>query len=82
MTDLKASLVTEHGGHRVLLTVEGYDIETPPIEHLAFYVGLGALVGIGLVELPIALALGVGHLLIDLTHRPGLEALGEALAEA
>ena len=43
--------------------------------------GLGVLVGVGLVELPIAAALGVGHLLIDLTRRPGLDAIGEALEE-
>ena len=46
------------------------------------YVGLGVMVSVGLVELPIAAALTVGHLLMGLTHRPGLEALGEALDEA
>jgi hypothetical protein len=79
---LNASLVTEHGGHRVAIDVDSTRIETPPLEHLAFYAGLGALVAVGLVELPIAVALGVGHVLIDVTKRPGLEALGEALAEA
>jgi hypothetical protein len=34
------------------------------------------------VDWPIGVVLGVGHLLIDLTRRPGLEALGEALEEA
>ena len=81
-TSIDAALVTEHGGHRVLITVDRTEIETPPIEHLAFYVGLGALVGVGLVDLPIAIALGVGHVLIDLTRRPGLQGLGEALEEA
>ena len=79
---VNASLVTEHGGHRVLIEVEDAHIETPPVEHLAFYVGLGALVAIGLVEWPIAAALGIGHVLIDVTRRPGLTALGEALEEA
>jgi hypothetical protein len=82
MPELHMSIVTEHGGHRVQLDVDGTELETPPIEHLAFYVGLGVLVGVGLVELPIAAALAVGHVLISVTHRPGLEALGEALVEA
>jgi hypothetical protein len=81
-TSIDAALLTEHGGHRILITVDRTQLETPPIEHLAFYAGLGALVGVGLVELPIAVALGVGHVLIDLTRRPGLQALGEALNEA
>ena len=82
MSEFHVSIVTEHGGHRVQLDVDGTELETPPLEHLAFYVGLGVMVGIGLVELPVAAALAVGHLLIDLTHRPGLEAIAEALEEA
>ncbi len=81
-TSIDAKLATGHGGHRVLITVDRTEVETPPLEHLAFYVGLGALVGAGLVELPVAVALGVGHVLIDLTRRPGLQSLGEALEEA
>ena len=81
-TSLNASLVTEHGGHRILLTIDHAHVETPPVEHLAFYIGLGALVGVGLVELPVAVALGIGHVMIELTRRPGLQALGRALEEA
>jgi hypothetical protein len=80
--DVQAQIVTEKGGHRVLLTVTGRQIETPPIEHLVFYAGLAALVQAELVELPVALALGAGHAILDLTRRPGLVALGEALEEA
>jgi hypothetical protein len=79
---VNATLVTEHGGHRVLIHVDQTELETPPVEHLAFYLGLGALVAIGLVEWPIAAALGVGHALIGMTQRPGLQALAEALTEA
>ena len=82
MGDVKAAIVTEHGGHRILLSVDGARLETPPVEHLLFYMGLGVLVGAGLVEWPIAVALGIGHVLVDLTGRPGLQAAGEALAEA
>jgi hypothetical protein len=46
-----------------------------------FYAGLAVLAGVGLVEWPVALALGVGHALIDITRRPGLQALGELLEE-
>ena len=81
MPELHVDVVTDRGGHRVLIDVDGYVMETPPVEHLAFYVGLGVMVGVGLVELPVAAALTVGHFLIGLTHNPGLEALGEALDE-
>jgi hypothetical protein len=79
---INAVLETEHGGHRVRISVDGTTLEMPPIEHLVFYSGLAVLVAAGLVELPVAVALGVGHALIDITHRPGLQALGEALEEA
>jgi hypothetical protein len=82
MTELSCTIITEHGGHRVLLIADSTRVESPPLEHLAFYAGLGGLVMLGLVELPMALALTVGHALIGLTNRPGLEALGEALEEA
>jgi hypothetical protein len=82
MAGLSVSLVTEHGGHRVLVSTDGVHFETPPIEHLAFYIGLGALVAVNVVEPPVAVALTVGHLLLDFTRRPGLDALGEALDEA
>jgi len=82
MTEVSVSMVTEHGGHRVVFIADAVQLETPPLEHLAFYVGLGGLVMIGLVELPMAIALTVGHVLIGVTNRPGLEALGEALTEA
>jgi hypothetical protein len=53
-----------------------------PIEHMAFYVGLGTLAAIEVIEWPLALLLMTGHLLMDATNRPGLHQLGEALEEA
>jgi hypothetical protein len=82
MAGLSVSMITEHGGHRVLIGTDGVRLETPPVEHLVFYTGLGVLVAVNVVELPVALALAVGHVLIDLTARPGLRSLGEALEEA
>jgi hypothetical protein len=82
MAGLSVSMITEHGGHRVLIGTDGVRLETPPVEHLAFYIGLGVLVALNVVELPVALALTVGHLLIDFTARPGMRSLGEALEEA
>lgn len=79
--DAKAAIITEKGGHRILLTIDGRALETPPVEHLVFYLALAGLVQVELIELPIALALGVGHAILDLTRRPGLAALGEALEE-
>jgi hypothetical protein len=82
MAALRASIVTEHGGHRVLISNDGARLETPPLEHLAFYAGLSLLVALGVVELPVAVALTIGHVLLDVTTRPGLQALGAALEEA
>jgi hypothetical protein len=81
-TSIDARLEDAYGGHRLLITIDGTEVETPPVEDFVFYGGLAALVGAGLMELPIALALGVGHALIDLTHRPALRAIGEVLEEA
>jgi hypothetical protein len=82
MVALKVGLVTEKGGHRVVLGADAARLETPPVEHLLFYVGLGTLASLEIIEWPIALLLMAGHLLIDATHRPGLNQLGEALCDA
>ena len=82
MTALRLSMITQLGGHRVRLSVDGLRIETPPLEHLAFYAGLGLLAAVEIIEWPLAITLSVGHLLMEATHRPGLQALGAALEEA
>jgi hypothetical protein len=82
MPGFSVSMITEHGGHRVVVGVDDARLETPPVEHLLYYAGLGLLVAIEIVELPVAIALTVGHALLDITKRPGLQALGNALDEA
>lgn len=76
------SIVTAKGGHRIRMTADGTHLETPPVEHLAFYVGVGAMAAAEIIEWPVALLLTTGHILIGLTNRPALKELGEALDEA
>ncbi|MBV9383945.1 MAG: hypothetical protein JO242_25185 [Streptosporangiaceae bacterium] len=73
------SIVTAKGGHRILMTADGTRVETPPVEHLAFYTGVGLLAAAEIIEWPVALLLMGGHILIGLTNRPALKELGEAL---
>jgi len=79
MTSLRASIITAHGGHRVLFTVDRTTLETPPLEHLIFYAGLGMLVATNTVEPAVALAVTAGHLVLEFTKRPGLDAVAEVL---
>ena len=82
LPQINMSIMTEKGGHRILININETNIETPPLEHLVYYAGIAVLVQVNIMELPIAAALVAGHLLIGLTHRPGLEALGEVITEA
>jgi hypothetical protein len=82
MPNVAVSLFTEHGGHRIRCTVDSTRFETPPLEHLVFYGGLALLAAVEVIEWPLAVTLSVGHILMEATHRPGLNALGEALEEA
>jgi len=58
------------------------DVSLPPLNKLAFYAGLSAGAVFGLIEWPIAVLTGVGHLLSDDRHHRTLQALGEALDAA
>jgi hypothetical protein len=78
----KFSILSIRGGHPILITADGIRVQTPPIEHLAFYVGIGALAAAEVIEWPLALTLAAGHIFIGLTNRPALKGLGEALDEA
>ena len=81
MTTPRFSIDSSRGGHRILINADGNRLETPPVEHLAFYAGVGALAVAEVIEWPVALLMTTGHFLIGLTHRPALKELGEALDE-
>jgi len=81
VTELKLSVLSSYGGHRILITGGRARLETPPVEHLAFYAGLGALAAAEVIEWPVATTLAAGHILIGLTHRPALKEFGEAIEE-
>jgi hypothetical protein len=75
--------VQENSTH-VEFTVAGTHVEItmPPLDKLAFYAGLVGGAAVGLVEWPVAVLAGVGHLLSDDRHNRMLHALGEALDAA
>lgn len=70
------------GGHPVVISADGRRLETPPAEHLVFYLTVGAFAAAEVIEWPVALVLAAGHLLTGLTNRPALSQFGEALGEA
>jgi len=82
VVDVNVKMKTEHGGHRAVLTVDHTRLESPPVEHMVFYAGMGALAAMEVIEWPLAVLLMTGHLLMDATNRPGLQQLGEAVEDA
>lgn len=57
-------------------------LRLPEPKRLAFYGGLTVLAALGIVEWPVAVVLGVGHLLAEDHHHKVLAEFGEALGEA
>lgn len=57
-------------------------VQLPPPDVLAWFGGLGALVALGIMEWPIAVAIGTGHLLAQQHHLRLLRDFGEALEAA
>lgn len=82
MTGPDVSMVTEKGGHRLHLRFDGRSWETPPLEHLTYYAGLAVLAAAEVIDWPIALVIAAGHLVNELTNRPDLQALGQAMEAA
>ncbi|MFL6054443.1 MAG: hypothetical protein ACJ72W_16220 [Actinoallomurus sp.] len=68
-------------GRDVRLPVLG-EVTLPPPERLVYYAALGLLATLEVIEWPIALVVGTGHLLADQQHRKLVRGLGEALEEA
>lgn len=57
-------------------------VTLPSPGRFAFYAGLGLAAACGLVEWPVAVAVGVGHALVDNSDSESLRAFGEALEAA
>lgn len=74
-----STLSTDDGRH-VHVPAVG-DLAVPPRDKITYYVGLGALAAIGVLEWPVAGAIVAGHLLADQHRFAVLRGLGKA-AEA
>jgi hypothetical protein len=57
-------------------------VRLPPPQTLAWLAGVSALAVLEIVEWPVAVAIGAGHLLAQQTHMKLLHDFGEALEEA
>ena len=57
-------------------------VTLPEPQHLAFYGGLTAMAVLGFLDWPVAVVLGVGHLLAADQHHRILREFGDALEEA
>ncbi|WP_020573794.1 hypothetical protein [Actinopolymorpha alba] len=57
-------------------------LRLPEPQRLAWYAGLAALAAFGIVEWPVVLALGIGHLLSEDHHNRLLQDFGRAIEEA
>jgi hypothetical protein len=66
---------------RLRLPVVG-EVILPPVRRLAYFVGLGALATIDLIEWPIALIIVAGHVLSDKHVSRIARGIGEAVTES
>jgi hypothetical protein len=57
-------------------------LRLPEPKRLAYYGGLAALAAFGILDWPVAVALGIGHLLAEQHHYTFVADFGEALSEA
>jgi hypothetical protein len=57
-------------------------VRFPPGDTLAWFAGLAALAALGIMEWPVALVIGTGHLLSHQNHMRLLRSFGEALGSA
>lgn len=66
---------------KVVLPVLG-KVHLPPPQQLAWLGGLATLAVVGVLEWPVAAAIGIGHVLSQQHHVQVLRDFGEALEEA
>jgi hypothetical protein len=78
---LAAVRAIEQNSLRVSLPGVG-DVTLPPAQHLAWYGGIAVVAALGFIEWPVAVVLGVGHVLAADHHHRLLHDFGEALGEA
>jgi hypothetical protein len=57
-------------------------VRLPPLDSLIWFGGLATLVAVGVMEWPVAAAIGAGHLLVQQQHFRLLHDFGEALEKA
>lgn len=76
-----ASSATDRNSLRVTLPVVG-TVTLPPGDQLAYLGGLAVLTALEIVEWPVALVLGAGHLLASDRNSRVIRDFGEALEEA
>ncbi len=76
-----ARAIEKEAGH-IMLPYGIGPVRVPAPDRLAFYGGIAALAMFGIVDWPIALVIGVGHLLAEDHHHKLLADFGEALGEA
>jgi hypothetical protein len=58
------------------------DVTVPPPGQMAYFAGLGILAAVEVIEWPLALVIGTGHLLADQHWSKVLRGLGGAAEEA
>jgi hypothetical protein len=75
------ALVKDVRPRRVRLPVLG-QVTLPPPDRMAYFVGLGILAAVEIIEWPLALVIGAGHLLADQHWSRVLHGFGEAAEEA
>lgn len=78
-----------HGSSHAAERATGQEFTLPIVGRLpitrdqaAFYAGLGALAAVGLIDWPVAAAVGAGHWLMRRSQSGTLRRFGEALDEA
>jgi hypothetical protein len=67
-------------GSRVSAPVIG-TVTVPPLKRIVYFAGLGALAVFGVIDWPIALVIGAGHLLADQHWSTVAQGLGEAVEQ-